>query len=195
MKKDGRAHDRKTKETIRMMAVERILGGEDVAVVMSSYGLSRTTGYKWLARVRESGRGINCLAARKGSGRPPKLTRSQRSQVFRWINGRTPRQNGLDVNLWTRAVIVNLIAQKFNVHLGLIAVGNLLAKLGLTPQKPKKRSVERNESDVVIWKNQTWPALIKMLHGNTRKVQHIVFIDSCWHPLLKERGRSVDIPQ
>jgi len=31
MKKDGRTHDRKTKEAIRVMAVERILEGEDVA--------------------------------------------------------------------------------------------------------------------------------------------------------------------
>lgn len=46
MKKDGRTHDRKTKEAIRMMAVERILEGEDVAVVMESYGMCRTTGYK-----------------------------------------------------------------------------------------------------------------------------------------------------
>ena len=34
MKKDGRTHDRKTQEAIRMMAVERMLEGEDVAVVM-----------------------------------------------------------------------------------------------------------------------------------------------------------------
>ena len=66
MKKDGRTHDRKTKETIRMMTVERILEGEDVAVVMGSYGLCRTTGYKWLAKVR--GRGKRCLSARKGAG-------------------------------------------------------------------------------------------------------------------------------
>jgi hypothetical protein len=34
MKKGGRTHDRKTQEAIRLMAVERILDGEDVASVM-----------------------------------------------------------------------------------------------------------------------------------------------------------------
>jgi hypothetical protein len=38
MKKDGRLHDRKTQETIRLMAVERMLEGESVAPVMDSYG-------------------------------------------------------------------------------------------------------------------------------------------------------------
>jgi hypothetical protein len=34
MKKGGRTHDRKTQEAIRLMAVKRILDGEDVASVM-----------------------------------------------------------------------------------------------------------------------------------------------------------------
>lgn len=58
-----------------MMAVERILEGEDITAVMAGYGLCRTTGYKWLAKVRGRGRTKHCLAARKGTGRKPKLTR------------------------------------------------------------------------------------------------------------------------
>lgn len=42
MKKDGRTHDRKTKEALRVMPVARIREGEDVATVMSSLGLCRT---------------------------------------------------------------------------------------------------------------------------------------------------------
>ena len=53
--------------------------------------------------------------------------------MFRWINGRDPRQYGLDFGLWTRAIVVTLIEQKFGLRLGVTAVGALLAKLGLTP--------------------------------------------------------------
>jgi hypothetical protein len=57
--------------------------------------------------------------------------------VFRWINGKGPRQYGLDFGLWSRSVVADLIARKFAIRLGgLTAVGELLAKLGLTPQKP-----------------------------------------------------------
>ena len=73
MKKDGRAHDRKTKETIRLMAVERIREGEEVATVMASYGLCRTTGYKWLAKASGRGRGLRALEARKACA--PRQTR------------------------------------------------------------------------------------------------------------------------
>jgi len=60
MKRDGRTHDHKTQETMRLMAVERILEGEDVAAVMASYSFYRTTAYKWLAKAR--GRGKRALA-------------------------------------------------------------------------------------------------------------------------------------
>ena len=77
MKRDGGTHDRQTREAIRMMAVERILEGEDVAAVMSSYGFCRTTAYKWLDKAQGRGRGLRCLAARKGTGRPRKLAAAQ----------------------------------------------------------------------------------------------------------------------
>lgn len=136
MKQDGRQHDRKTQETIRMMAMKRIEEGEDVATVMNSFGLCRTTGYKWKARIRGRGRGLRMLARRKGTGRPPKLSPAQQRQVFGWINGKNPLQYGFDFGLWTRQVVCELIVKKFDVSLSLASVGALLAKLGLTAQKP-----------------------------------------------------------
>ena len=80
MKRDGRSNDRKTQEAIRLMAVERILEGEDVTSVMASYGLCRTTAYKWLSKVRGRGHGMRALSARKGTGRPATLTAAQKRQ-------------------------------------------------------------------------------------------------------------------
>lgn len=161
MKKDGRIHDRKTKETIRMMAVERMLEGEDVTTVMASYGLCRTTGYKWLVKVRGRGRGKRCLAARKGTGRTPKLTRGQKSQVFRWVNGKNPMQYGFDFALWTRNVVRELILKKFNISLSVTSVGSLLAELNLSPQKPLQRAYQRDPEAIEHWQRNTFPAIAK----------------------------------
>lgn len=161
MKKDGRTHDRKTQEAMRLMAVERILEGEDVAVVMASYGLCRTTGYKWLAKVRGRGRGKHCLAARKGTGRKPKLTRAQKAQVFRWVNGKNPMQYGFDFVLWTRHAVRDLIRQKFNVSVSVTTVGSLLAELHLTPQKPLQRAYQRDPQAIERWQRETFPAIAK----------------------------------
>jgi transposase len=140
MKRDGRTLDHATLETIRLMAVERVLEGEVASAVITSYGFNRTTIYKWLTA---AAKGVG-LQARPAAGRPRRLTPGQEQQVFRWINGKDPRQYGLDFGLWTRSVVADLIARKFGIRLGLTAVGELLAKLNLTPQKPLQRAYQRD---------------------------------------------------
>jgi len=77
------------------------------------------------------------------------------------INGKDPRQHGFDFGLWTRLVVRQLIAEKFDVNLGITAIGKLLAKLGLTPQKPLKRAYERDPAAIEAWKLDTYPSIAK----------------------------------
>jgi transposase len=153
--------DRQTQEAIRLMAIERIREGERPAQVIEAYGFNRTTIYKWINAALRPGVGINALRSSKATGRPRSLTPRQEKQVFRWINGRDPRQYGLDFGLWTRAVVAELIGKKFGVHLGLTAVGELLAKLGLTPQKPLQRAYQRDPQAIEKWQRETYPTLAR----------------------------------
>lgn len=110
--------------------LERAREGESASNVIAAFGFNRTTIYKWLNAALRPGLGIKALRSTKATGRPRSLTPTQESQVFRWVNGRDPRQYGLDFGLWTRAIVVELIETKFGIRLGLTAVGELLAKLG-----------------------------------------------------------------
>lgn len=159
MKRDGRTLDRQTLEAIRLMAVERVREGESASDVIAAYGFHRTTIYKWLNAAQRPGLGIKALRSTKATGRPRSLTPTQESQVFRWVNGRDPRQYGLDFGLWTRAIVGELIEKKFGIRLGLTAVGELLAKLGLTPQKPLQRAYQRDPEAIEKWQRETFPAI------------------------------------
>ncbi len=158
MKRDGRKLDHKTLEEIRLMAMERLREGESASAVMASFGLCRTTIYKWQRKVQE-GKGLSALLSRKASGRPRTLTPAQEQRVFRWINGRDPRQYGFDFGLWTRQVVGQLIEDRFGVQLSLASVGALLARLGLTPQKPLQRAYERDPEAIEAWKTAVYPKL------------------------------------
>jgi transposase len=158
MVRDGRTLDHKTLEEIRRMAVERVQEGEAPSAVIASYGFCRTTIYKWLNKVKRGGRG-DPLRSRKGTGRPAKLTKKQKRQVFRWINGKDPRQYGFDFGLWTRQIVAQLIADRFGIELSLASVGKLLAELGLTPQKPLMRAYQRDPEAIEAWKQTTYPRL------------------------------------
>ena len=140
------------------MAVERVREGEAPSAVIASYGFCRTTIYKWLRKVTRGGRG-DPLRSTKGTGRPAKLTAKQRRQVFRWINGKDPRQYGFDFGLWTRRIVAQLIADRFGIELSLASVGKLLADLNLTPQKPLKRAYERDPAAIEAWQRTIYPQL------------------------------------
>src|SRR6201998_163551 len=170
MKRDGRSFDHRTLEAIRLMAVERVRDGEQAAAVISSYGFSRTTIYKWLAAAAAPGVGVKALLSRPATGRPRTLSPRQEQQVFRWINGCDPRQYGLDFGLWTRSVVASLIERKFGMRLGVTAVGELLAKLGLTPQKPLQRAYQRDPEAIERWQRETFPAIARQAKASGGEV-------------------------
>lgn len=172
MRIDGRTWSHETSETIRRLAVRRVKEGEAPSSVIKSYGLCRTTIYKWLTVERQGG--AAALTARKHPGRKPALTPRQKLQVRCWLNGKDPRQYGFDFGLWTRQIVAALIAQKFLVRLGVTAVGRLLAELDITPQKPLRRAYERDPAAIAQWTTTTFPRL----RARARRVgANIFFLD------------------
>jgi len=156
MKRDGRCLDHQTLEALRLMAMERLAEGEAASAVMASFGFCRTTIYKWQRKARGR-KGLEALRSRIGSGRPRKLTAVQERKVLGWVNGKDPRQYGFDFGLWTRAMVGRLVEKKFAIHLSLASVGQLLGRLGLTPQKPLQRAYQRDPEAIAAWKSETFP--------------------------------------
>ena len=73
MKVDGRSLDHQSSETIRLMAVKRVVeDGEKASEVIKSFGLCRTTIYMWLRKYKEGS--YKALKSTKGTGRPQILS-------------------------------------------------------------------------------------------------------------------------
>jgi transposase len=172
LKIDGRTLPHDTSEMIRRWAVRRVKAGESPSAVMKSYGLCRTTIYRWLRAVRRGGE--KALRARQHPGPQAKLTPAQKLKVRQWINGKDPRQYGFDFGLWTRQIVAALIAQRFGVPLGVTAVGRLLAELDITPQKPLRRAYERDPVAINRWKTREFP---KLRARAQRRGAKIFFLD------------------
>ncbi len=156
---DNRSLDHKVLEHMRMLATDRVLAGERPSVVAKSFGIYRTSIYKWLRARRKRGR--EALRSTTAKGPSPKLSEGQKRQVRRWIVGRDPRQYGFDFGLWTRSIIATMIQDRFKVSLTLPSIGRLLTSLDITPQKPLRRAYERNEAEIRQWKEAKYPELRK----------------------------------
>lgn len=159
MKRDGRTVAHNTLEEMRMVAVQRMNEGELPAAVAASFGLHRSWAYKCLAASKGRGHGLKALRSTKGTGRPRKLSAAQERQVFRWVNGHSPSRYGWDAALWTRQIMRELVEQRFAVLLSLASIGTMLARLGLTVQKPLQRAYQRNPEAIERWKRETFPAI------------------------------------
>jgi len=141
-----------------MLAIKRVVeDGAAPSEVMKSFGLCRTSIYRWLRAYNDQG--IDALVEKIAQGPEPKLDEKQRQQVRKWILGKDPRQYGFDFGLWSRRIVQALIQEKMGIELGLTAVGRLLAGLDITPQKPLRRAYERDPQAVEQWQQETYPKL------------------------------------
>lgn len=64
-------------------------------------------------------------------GQPRSLSATQERQLYRWLNGRDPKQPELDFGLWTRAVVIGSIEQAFGIQIEQPAAVQLVSQLGL----------------------------------------------------------------
>ena len=157
---DGRKLDRKALEAIRIRAVKRVEAGESPEAVIKALGFSRTQIYEWLAKYREGG--IEALRSRKAPGKVPKLHGKQLQKLYRIIVGVDPRQLKFEFALWTRGMVRELIKRRFKVSLSEVSVGRLLRKLGLSPQRPQRKSYQQDEYLVLKWMAEDFKEIKKL---------------------------------
>ena len=172
MKMDGRSLSHESSETIRLMAVRRVKEGVRPSSVMESFGLCRTTIYRWLRAEKKGGE--PALRARHHLGPTPILNSKEQRQIQKWMCGKDPRYYSFETGLWTRKIVVDLIRKKLRKKISISSVGRVLARLGITPQKPLRRAYERDPHAIEKWKSQDYP---KIKARARRYSANIFFLD------------------
>jgi transposase len=186
MKRDGRSLQHHTLAELRQMAVRRVIeDGAKPSDIAAEYGFCRNYLYPWIKKFRD--KGLDALVERIAAGPTPKLTEKQRQQVKRWILGKDPRQYGFDFGLWNRRIVQTLIEEKMDIKLGLTAVGRLLARLDITPQKPLRRAYERDPEAVQFWLEERYP---KLKQRAQRSGASIFFLDEAGFQSDPPLGRT-----
>ena len=156
---DGRKLDHHTLEVLRLRAVDLVADGADPQEVSRALGMHENTVYGWLAKLRDGGR--DALRARPVPGRPSKLSAKQMQRVYEVVTGSDPRQLKFDFALWTRDMVRQLIRREFKVEMSASAVGRLLHRLGLSPQRPLWRAWQADPEKVATWKQTEYPRIAK----------------------------------
>jgi transposase len=159
-KDDARKLDHATLEALRIRGVQSVQDGESPEAVARTLRIASRTIYSWLAQYRRGGWGA--LKAKPLAGRPPKLDDKKLKWIYNAVAQKNPLQFRFQFALWTRDMVATLIKQKYGIRLAANSVGRLLAQLGITPQKPLHRAIERDETLVQKWLKVEYPKIKKM---------------------------------
>jgi transposase len=107
----------------------------------------------------------------KKGGEGRSLTPEQEARIRKLIAEQRPEQLKMDfalserlpltinVRLWTRAAVGELIVREFKIVLSVRGVGKYLKRWGFTPQKPIKKAYEQCPEAVKKWMDEDYPAI------------------------------------
>lgn len=149
--------ERRAAERDRIRAVKQVRAGRSVKDVAEILGYEKSTVYRWL-RWYDQG-GFEALKESKAPGKPPLLSLKQMARLRAVVIGSDPRQLRFEFALWTREMIGELIEREFGVTMSVSAVGRLLRRLGMSPQRPLWRAYQADPVAVEMWRTTTYPQI------------------------------------
>jgi transposase len=144
----------------RKQAIKLFQKGMSRIEIGEIVGVHRNTVGEWI-KLWQAG-GVYALKVQDG-GRPLGdgriLMPHEEKDIQKCLIDKCPDQLKLPFSLWTRKAVQLLIKERLDIDIAIRTVGKYLHKWGFTPQKPVKRSYERNEQHVNSWLNDEYPAI------------------------------------
>lgn len=159
MKNDFRKLDQKSQEKLRIQSVKMIKNGKTHFEVANFLGIKRQVVSKWWSIYKISGISGLKMKSRANITDTSKVSSIQAAAVRKIILEKTPDQLKFSFMLWTREAVRLTLKKLYNIDIGLSAVGRLLRKLGLSPQKPMKKAYEQSSSKVRAWLKSEYPKI------------------------------------
>jgi len=157
MKKgDGRSVSRDALENYRFQALKLRKNGWKVTKIAEAFGLHIKSVSRWFVKVNKNGK--QSLKSTKARGNYPKLSQDEVLQIIECLK-EDARIFGFPTPLWNCKQIQRVIKKKFNKSLSIPSIWDMLNKLKLTPQKPRKQAKEKDEKLADRWLKEEWPKI------------------------------------
>jgi len=144
---------------VRRLSVLIMIGGRiALETILSVWNVSQQTVYNWLKDFLIYA--WDSLEFQKAPGRPPRLTKSQKQNLSKWIED-GPEACGYMTGCWTSVLIQDLIYQKFHVLYHRFYVCELLRNLGFSFQKARFVSDHLDEAARQLWMKKEFPRILR----------------------------------
>jgi transposase len=171
---------------IRILAVHavRVLGLSP-ELIAKAYHFNRACIYRWLKQYDEGG--YDALESRMPPGAELLINAEMDNWLKQTVLKCTPTDFGYDTNLWTSAILADLLKQEFDVKVSESAVRLHLKAQDLTCQKPEYQDVKRDEQEIEHFFNDKFPRIQRLAN---KMEADIGFEDEAGVGVMTRHGRT-----
>ena len=101
-----------------------------------------------------------CAADQANTSRSTRLSARQTERLRRLLVGSDSRELQLELALWTRELVADLIHRKFETKLSLVTISRMLHQMRVTPQRPVYRAWQAGPEAVEAWMTTTYSGIV-----------------------------------
>jgi len=152
---DGRSLSHEVLEAYRYRAIDLYQKGKSVQEIAFFFGIHRGSVSLWIKTWKEKGK--SALKSRKATGPEFKLSEDKR-QIILWLR-KPAMEFGFETPLWDCKRIQTTIKRELNKNISISNLWETLRKWNLTPQKPEKEALQKNQKEVRRWIKEEWPKI------------------------------------
>ncbi len=163
----------KIKKIISILSLCKGLSMSDVSSLLN---VSTQSVREWLKKYLL--KGLYGLRSGKSSGRPSKLTKSQRRELSKLIKS-GPEKAGFAGACWRTPMLQHLIQEKYNVFYNAHYISELLKNMGFSYQKAKFIAAKQDKEARSVWLKETWPEIMSLA---SEKNSYVLFGDEASFP-------------
>jgi len=160
----------------RIMAILAVVDGTLYSTIATTLKVSKESIRLWVNAFVIFG--VKSFIYKKTTGRPSKLTKTQRKQLDRMIS-QGPQKSGFPGACWRSPMIQWLIYEKFGVEYSVYYIPQLLKNMGFSYQKAKFVADHKDPEKRKLWLEQKWPEILKLAE---KKNAYILFGDEASFP-------------
>lgn len=153
-------------EARRRRALALLRTGLAVREVARRVGSSPSSVVRWKAEVEKGG--LRALKAKPSPGRPSRLSGEDKERLLELLL-EGPPAHGFRSELWTLPRVAAVIKRTFGVQYHPAHVWKILRACGWSPQKPARRSRERDEAAIDRWRRRRWRHIKKRPRHRTER--------------------------
>ncbi len=150
------AAERARREQVRQAAAEWIEEGAGDREVAARLRVTRMSVNRWRHALAAGGR--PALASKGPGGAHCRLSPAQLDELQLLLDA-GPAAWGWADQCWTLPRIAEVVHQRFGVDYTLPGLDLLLHRLGWSVQVPARQAAERNEEQIAVWREETWPKI------------------------------------